>query len=493
MAVTTELIEGNRSIASEIVNDSGPFVLAMIGDSLQARQGITEIRAWSSFGIASLFADIPGSYWQYPVDIAGVCDSAPASPNHAGFDAKIGGGGGSDFDVACLQYVDISGGTTPAEVDILSNRAYSGSFRPRENDQNVVTYETPNEIKALLGYDWLADALAAGDVLVDFYVYRHPDGPQTPEFFFQARQGATTAITAPSTTVSGYAATPGWERVTCTIPQSTVLAADTAISVNLRLSGSVDFSSDAGTTFIFSSFIGIRSSLPGVGLVNFGVGGSNIQQWSDLPADAYSLMDAMGCTHFVHQIGTNPVGGYNTPETFRDAVIAQIAKAPSATRHIFVPQHTVQGFSPAGGEVDEAYYVEGYSQVVDAQPQHLLLNRFRLLPPYEAMADYLPDGTHHLDDFIPANALAMITLLRQASEQHVTAATLVSAINADATQQALQAAADQAAAITEDDGAGGRRLKTAAAKDAVRGSLAGRWTNQGTGADFDDISIGDIP
>ncbi|TWU67297.1 hypothetical protein V7x_28710 [Crateriforma conspicua] len=49
----------------------------------------------------------------------------------------------------------------------------------------------------------------------------------------------------------------------------------------------------------------------------------------------------------------------------------------------------------------------------------------------------------------------------------------------DPTLESISANAAAAAAITEDDGSGGRRLKTAAAKDAVRGSLDGtRWTDE---------------
>ncbi|WP_413432765.1 hypothetical protein [Crateriforma spongiae] len=49
-------------------------------------------------------------------------------------------------------------------------------------------------------------------------------------------------------------------------------------------------------------------------------------------------------------------------------------------------------------------------------------------------------------------------------------------------------------AITEDDGAGGRRLKASAAKTAVRSALSpARWRNVGTGPDHDDVTLEDIP
>lgn len=64
-----------------------------------------------------------------------------------------------------------------------------------------------------------------------------------------------------------------------------------------------------------------------------------------------------------------------------------------------------------------------------------------------------------------------------------TAAEILAAINADATQTAARTAAATAATQTTE----------AAIKTGVRVGISGRWTNQGTSANRDDIAVTDIP
>ncbi|XZE18799.1 hypothetical protein SH449x_004104 [Pirellulaceae bacterium SH449] len=126
--------------------------------------------------------------------------------------------------------------------------------------------------------------------------------------------------------------------------------------------------------------------------------------------------------------------------------------------------------------VARAMFDEGYTAAINPwSPDAIHLTQFGDYLKAKIVVDFLTGQSKYYDKYPDATSIAKATLAAFTNDPTQIEARINSSISA--TQSTISASQTTQTAI----------------KEGTRAGIAGRWVNAGTGANYDDISIGDIP